>query len=311
MPLIGRKLRLSLVLAGLLLCLLTGRAQGNVVFNVSFDDPTGEFSSFYDQITSNTVAAGQHWASHLAGAGSLEVLIRFEDLVPTATGSSVTNRFVRNNGSLDLYEPGATHEIRTGSDPNEGTHDIEFTLGSFYLTQDLWFDPDPAGRLTPVPLDKVDAVSVFLHEFGHAFAFTGFRNPVNGDLPGTFGSTFDEFVTFDGMNLFFNGAQAVDLYGGPVPLTFGNYLHFANAEPRPGSDLIPDLMNGVSFFRGTRYGISDLDLALFADVGVPLAAAIPEPSTLALCSVGLLMVFAHQRARRRRLIASSEEGVAG
>ena len=34
-------------------------------------------------------------------------------------------------------------------------------------------------------------------------------------------------------------------YGGPVPLTYGNIAHLANNEPRPGSDLLEELMNGV------------------------------------------------------------------
>jgi hypothetical protein len=69
-----------------------------------------------------------------------------------------------------------------------------------------------------------------------------------------------------------------------VPLTYGNYHHFGNADPRPGSDLIPDLMNGVVFFRGQRYNISPLDLALLADVGVP----VPEPTALTIVSIGIV-----------------------
>jgi hypothetical protein len=37
---------------------------------------------------------------------------------------------------------------------------------------------------------------------------------------------------------------------------YDNYGHLGNNDPRPGSDLIPDLMNGIVFFRGTRYDIS-------------------------------------------------------
>lgn len=289
-----------LALAGLVLSVLTGRAQANTDFNVTIEDPGGAFSAFYDPIVSHTLAAGELWDSLLDGAGSLEVLVHLSDTVPTAVGGSTRTAFVRNNGFLDLYEPGAANEIRTGSDPFESEPDIQFFVGTGFLTADLWFDPDPAARSSPVPLDKVDALSVFLHEFGHAFAFSGFRSATDGSLSGSFASTFDEFVVFDGANLFFTGSQAVGLYGGPVPLTFGSYQHFGNRDPRPGSDLVPDLMNGVTFDRGRRYDVSALDLAVVADIGIPVTVPIPEPSTWALCGAGLLLICARQAARRRR-----------
>ena len=61
------------------------------------------------------------------------------------------------------------------------------------------------------------------------------------------------------------------VYGGPVPMTYGDYPHFGNEPPRPGSDLIDhELMNGVVFYYGQRYYISPLDLAVLEDVGVPV-----------------------------------------
>ena len=57
------------------------------------------------------------------------------------------------------------------------------------------------------------------------------------------------------------GPAAEALYGGAVPITFGNNFHIGNSPPRPGDDafLVPDLMNGVVFYRGMSYGISPLD----------------------------------------------------
>ncbi len=109
-------------------------------------------------------------------------------------------------------------------------------------------------------------MSVFLHEFAHAIAFNGWQDGTNGSYPGDYKSTFDELKSFDGTNFYFNGTNAMGLYGAPVPITFGNVTHIGNEAPRPGSDLIPDLMNGVVFFRGTRYGITPLDLAIIADI---------------------------------------------
>jgi len=109
-----------------------------------------------------------------------------------------------------------------------------------------------------------------MHELGHAFAFNGWMDDITGIMPGNYQSTFDEKVNFLNGNFFFTGSRATAIYGSSVPLTYGNHGHLGNSSPRPGSDLIPDLMNGVVFNRGTRYYISPLDVAIFADTGLPM-----------------------------------------
>src|SRR4030095_3774097 len=59
----------------------------------------------------------------------------------------------------------------------------------------------------------------------------------------------DRHASLHGSDLFFNGASAVALYGGPVPITYGNPHPLGNEAPRSGSDLLPDLMNGIVFTR--------------------------------------------------------------
>ncbi|MCF2147951.1 hypothetical protein IQ276_016260 [Desmonostoc muscorum LEGE 12446] len=245
--------------------------QNELTFNITFNDPFGTFSPYYSAIQSNILAAGSYWDNYIEGNASLEVVIDFLNTIPRATGRSFSSSFVRNNGTFNVFEQGAAAEIRTGIDPNGAAPDIEFNFNPDYLTNELWFDPEPSARITPVPDDKTDAVSVLLHEFGHAFAFNGWRNAFDGTFPGDYQSTFDEQTIFDGSNFFFVGSQATSVYGSSVPLTFGNSTHVGNDLPRPGSDLIADLMNGVVYYRGTRYNISPLDLAILQDSGVPIA----------------------------------------
>ncbi len=106
-------------------------------------------------------------------------------------------------------------------------------------------------------------------------------NPTTGTMPGNYQSTFDEKTYFDGTNFFFTGSQAVSIYGSPVPLTYGNISHLGNNSPRPGSDIISDLMNGVVYYYGQKYYISPLDVAILADTGVPVTFNLPVSVTLA------------------------------
>jgi hypothetical protein len=139
-----------------------------------------------------------------------------------------------------------------------------------YLANVLWFDPDPLSRTGPTDPNKTDAMSVCIHELGHALAYNGWMNGSTGELPQTYMSTFDRHVNFDGDDFWFEGANAMAVYGGPVPITFGNPFHLGNWAPRPGDDLIPELMNGVVFYNGQRYSISELDWAVLKDAGIAI-----------------------------------------
>jgi hypothetical protein len=295
---LGRSLR-AVALAALATTALTTEAAAGPFYLVTFNDPGNLGLAYYSSIETHALAAGSIWSEHLLGDAILEVEISFSDLVPTASGRSLTTEFVATDGAYNVFEQGATGELRTGVDPNGDTPDIEIVLNPYYLGS-LWFDPNPYARVESVPVDQIDAVSVFLHEFGHAFGFNGWRDGFDGSLSGNFMSTFDQLTVFDGSNLWFTGAQAGDVYGGPVPVTLGNYGHVGNLSPGPGEDLLPDLMNGIVLFYGGRYEITELDLAMLADLNVPLredeVAEAPEPSTLALfVAAGLGLAVARRR----------------
>jgi hypothetical protein len=252
---------------------LAGRVSAQVNYTVSFDDPDGTYSAYYSEIETDVLGAGAAWSKYLIGNTTISLQIDFDD-EPTASGASSTTQFVGTNGDFNVFAQGAGYKVATGEDPGVDVDGV-INIGTSYLQNDLWFDPDPYSRTAPVPDNMNDAVSVFIHELGHIFAFNGWRDGETGELPGNYESPFDEDVvtedTAGGTTSFFTGANAETVYGGPVPMTFGDYPHFGNEPPRPGSDLINnELMNGVVFFFGQRYYISPLDLAVLEDVGVPV-----------------------------------------
>ncbi|MFY7975907.1 MAG: PEP-CTERM sorting domain-containing protein [Rubrivivax sp.] len=282
-------------------------AQATTRIAVSFDDPGALYGRYYADIERTTVAAGSEWLSHfalVAPGAELSVRVGFASIA-TANGRSASSAFVWTDGDgVGVFEQGAAHELRTGIDINGESADIEFNLGiDGYLQDELWFDPDPAARLASVPADRTDAVSVMLHEFGHALGFNGWRHGLSGDLAGNYQSTFDAWVrpyeTANGTVLQFHGAAALLHHGAPVPLTYGNYAHLGNLGSASGADLVPDLMNGIVFYRGTRYDISALDLRILHDIGLPVTLAVPEPGTFALWLAGLGLLAAARRGSRR------------
>jgi len=284
----------------------TGRIQ------VVFADPGASYSSYHAKLERLTVAAGRSWLQHLDGAAAvvdLTVSIGFASM-PTASGRSVTSGPAGSTADgRTLWSQGAAYELRTGIDPNGAAPDIEFLIGiDGYLQSELWFDPDPLQRSAAVPGHQTDAMTVLMHEFGHALGFNGWLDAASGAAPGRFLSTFDALVqpmaTPQGTALFFTGAQAMAVHGGPVPLTLGSYTHLGNDVAGLGPDLVPDLMNGVVFDRGVRAGILALDLAMLSDTGLPVTlTAVPEPGVAMLLCVGVLPVLTVVWQRRRRALA--------
>lgn len=280
---------------------LTSAAGAQAAWTYTVDvlggSPTA--SSFERAIASNVAAALDLWTRHLAGGASIEVEIELTDQVVRAGGYSRTSGFVRYDGGREVYEQGVAHEIRTGLDPNGAAADLRIQLNNDYAANELWFDPKPERRATIVPVERTDAVSLFAHELGHAIAFNGWWDEPQGRMPLHYGSTWDLNTYYDGSMHYFTGAAATTLHGGPVPVTAGNNWHIGNAAGA-GSDLLDDLMNGVSLYRGTRYDVSALDLAMLQDMGVTMAT-VPEPQTALLLAAGLVALagLGHQRRLRQ------------
>jgi Ca2+-binding RTX toxin-like protein len=248
-----------------------------VEFSVSFSDPGQKYLDYYDDVSATILAAGEIWADYIDSEALLEVNVNFDDPKATADTASATSVFLGTIGGIDLFQQGAAAELSTGIDPNGAAPDILISINASYLEHELWFDPTPFDRSDPVPADKTDAVSTWLHEIGHALGFLGWRNVSTGVLPGNFMSTFDQYVLQSQGNFYFTGVNAVSAYGENVPLTSNNLFHYGN-QSGPGTDLVDDgLMNGVTFHRGNHYTISSLDLAILDDTGVPIVDVFGSP----------------------------------
>lgn len=271
-------------------------------WTATVSDPGNLFPTLDATLAYHAELAGETWSQYMpAGKGSIQVEVDIEQVSDNrGGGGSATTQFLKTTHGLSIYEQGAAYEIRTGTDPNGSTPDIYIQLDPDYINT-LFIDPDPLTRTDPIPHNKTDDMSVFIHELGHALAFNGWRDWTTGALPASvnYESTFDALVSTVGTVSYFNGADAEGLYGGPVPLTAGNLYHVGNNAPLPGSSLIPDLMNGVVFDYQTRYSISPLDLAVLKDVGLPVSVPEPSSAALALTFAGVLLMRGSRRPRGR------------
>ncbi len=290
--------------------LLALPAFGQVTTNVSWDVSADVLDQTErDQITSHLDEALQRWSSLLVigGPRSIEVKVSISS-APTASAASAYGIPIGEAGGRSLLEQAVAYELRTGADANGTDPDMYLDIGLAYLRSSLWFDPDPGSRTAPVPVDRTDAMSMFLHEVGHAIAYNGWSDPVTGVPPPDLWSTFDRWMV-PGAPTLFTGPNAVAAWGSAPDLTTGNNKHWGNAPttalppvawqvarpiewrnglalpprvPAPPTirlpaqtsavqaSLIDQLMNGIVFYSGHRYDISPLDIAVLKDVGLPL-----------------------------------------
>lgn len=275
---------------GVLVFLLAQRSQASVNYTITFEDPAHTYVPYYDGIRRNLLAAGADWARHFDASATLNIRVRF-DTEKTMSGGSTSTYFTGTFEGKNVYEMRCAAKLLGHMNPDDPGPDAILNIGAGrstrdpngYLQKSLWFDPSPERRTVPVPRDRSDAYSGFLHELGHIFIFNGFLDPHTGEADAATGiSTFDRHVicrrhTVGGrkvVDFFFTGPAARSLYGRDIPLTFGCYAHFGNAAPRPGADLASfdrlEVMNGVTGYQGTRYRISALDLAVCEDAGLPV-----------------------------------------
>jgi hypothetical protein len=215
--------------------------------------------------------------------------------VARAGGTSSLGRALYVNAEAKhVWEAGPLTRIRTGDNPGENSYGYDILLGfdATYVQNNYWFDPQPELRAAAVPANMGDFLSVALHEFGHGFGMLGFRDFNSGEIAGSVATQFDDLSYFGGNGqpiasngdrnpMFFSGDNAARLFGADLPLTHkppGHFLHSQNyyhlsACDSGGSDgLSGTLMNGCALPSGNRLYLTPFDIALYADLGYPLAA---------------------------------------
>lgn len=263
----------------------------DVKISVTLGSLPEELAKQEDLVKRNITEAVRLWVEVLDchPDASFEVSFKIEDVVagdPAKLGfgkSAVSTDFndEKKDGKL-VKEQGMAAELRTGRDPNGDQPDIEICLQTAYVKREFWWDPEPEKRRKRAPAGKLDAVSVMLHELGHALAFNGWLDQKTGALHDSVMSTYDRHVVVKDGDFFFHGPEAVKIWRKPIPLAKlnNNYHHVGDKGPRlrTPQKLTEDLMTGYDFAWATKYEITPLDIAILKDCGLPVKKNNKFPS---------------------------------
>lgn len=262
------------------------------------DDANGTFasrgwlnpSSLFQR---NIRAAANLWAARFDSDATIVVDIDPYSYSARAGGTNTLGRYLYTNAAgQNVWEFGPLTRILTGSNPGETFYGFDILLGfdAAFVQNNYWFDPQPELRSAAVPSNKGDFMSVVMHEMGHGFGMTGYRDFASGEILGSDATQFDDLSYFSGNGqpiapngsrnpMFFRGDYAASLYGGDLHLThkppghpnFGqNYFHLSACDAASPDGLEGTLMNGCVLPNGARLEITPFDLALYADLGYPI-----------------------------------------
>jgi len=278
------KAKLARTVASLVVMLSSGAvafsSSGKPQFTISIKDLPAALAPLQVLIKTHLLTAAKMWTEVIESKPcSIEIVFSIRDVVEGDSKklgygkSNVAATFgdERINGKF-VSEQGLASELRTGHDPNNKEPDVEICFQSAYVMSEFWWDPDPTARKEVVPPRKLDALSVILHEFGHALAFNGWIDPKSGNLAGSHMSTYDRYVLWDGHDFFFQGPAATKIYGKPILLarSLNNYHHLGDKRSDIPTDSVlqNDLMTGYNFQWGKRYSVTLLDIAILKDCGI-------------------------------------------
>jgi hypothetical protein len=240
---------------------------GGVMFTVTIDDPGGAYAAYHNDVRNVIEAAAAEWAQHLDGRATIELRVGFESgdylmasraLVAVETGQTF-------NG-YDVYQIGPIWEIAGRGDPNGFAPDGEIIVATGSIDMMFWGYPaDP-------PANRYDAFDTALHELGHILGFACSDDYYAGLADWL--TSYDQHVVASGASAAFTGPQAVETFGRVVPLSDatspGSWPH-TDIQSGPGALMYPFADAGV------RLGISDLELAILADAGMPIRKAGVDP----------------------------------
>lgn len=297
---------------------LPGPAQASSVagtatgfdFTITLIDESGNVTQVDQDIIEDVlIAALERWGEFINGMGSLEIELTIaspEDPEDSFVASAGPASFavpdfddfedLNGNGTFDdgdllTLQVGTIFELATGNDVNGADPDIFVTINADVLEDGDFFIDSTITPGEEVPEGQFDLYSVLLHELGHGLGFIAIRDSIDDEFStftlsdGTefLGLTaFDAFtVAGDGETVLFNGPATVAAYGEAVQLESftgdpgSDLSHFVGSQTGTDTDLA--LLNPF-VIPGDRVDIGALELALLADLGLPVE--VPDDLSL-------------------------------
>lgn len=191
-----------------------------------------------NEINASIKAAWGQWELHFDNQSQIEIDVGY---YPIPGGGQIASAAPRMEVLLasGYTQSGIAQEIITGMDPNgnmaDGMINIHWDVNTVF--------------------NSFNMTAVFAHEIGHFFYRTRIGNPNATSI-----TNYDSFISASGGSLTFTGPNAMQAYGGPVPIprngAFNDYAHVDD-----GALLMYPYYSGA-------WVVGAVDLAVLRDIGI-------------------------------------------
>jgi hypothetical protein len=258
------------------------------------DEAASFYSGFTDSLTAIAPQAGDSWSVKIThpslggpqitlsnldiAADTLLIYVGGSESAPGVLGFANTGSNLTASGS-DAFVDAVTTRGQANTVGEDAT-DYGIWGGMIWFNAaNVWyFGSDASGLSAGHP----DFLTTATHELGHILGF--------GEA--------DSWHTQIDEAGYFNGTNAMVVYGGPVPVDqYG--VHWAEGVMSTVDGVAQETQMDPSTTRGLRELPTALDYAGYADVGWQVSA-VPEPQHATLFGAGALLVLAAARRRSTR-----------
>lgn len=283
-------------------------------YDLVINDPANLLGKDREGVIANLDAAMDDWGKWITSKGTVRIHVEVTNDTSASAGrfggTSTTSRFEGKWNEYKLFEDASIYKMRTGKEVKNSTSEITVYINPTFMRQAYWIDPKPETRTTPVPVGKVDLVTVLAHEIGHGFGINGYLNIKDGSVRASGAITmYDKFIletaALGENNVYFNGPLTKKANGGkdlPVFFVTGDsheavlhdnqthicgkswtqnffhYGHFDNSSPTTDKVFF-GLMAGSwlpkNKSQGQRTFVGEIDAAILGDLGIPLLNSKP------------------------------------
>jgi len=251
--------------------------------NVSYDDTSG-FLTNKTQFTGAIQSVITYLNTYIQGTGSINIQVSVSQTPSgrfAGSGANAVGGEFSENG-LIYMRPEAATELNAGANLNGNSPDLTiFVDPSTDYYKGLFFDAGAyTDQNTVVPALATDGQSVLLHEIIHGLGIASPRQ-LNGQFISNYRSMWDYYLKQSG-NLEYLNVPAFAAAGlAPIQVTSDsttqNHTHLGN-NGNLAEGYLDDIMNGVGFYVGHRYYMSQIDLMILQGLGYKVS--IPDDMPL-------------------------------
>jgi len=204
--------------------------------------------------------AANHWGRYLNFNGAtLDITVNFVSLGETALAQAGSTFSSVGGGN---FQVDTILELKTGVDQNGAAVDIDIDINADVINANDFYFGLSGGANPPSVL--FDLFTVLIHEIGHGLGFVSLF-----DQPET--AVFDTFVSGLPAAPVFTGAAAVAAFGGVVPL---------DSDPSHLDGSLGGFVMVPAVSAGVRKFLSNVDVAILQDVGLPILVPTSGADTL-------------------------------